>query len=45
MPTDLKIRKAQMSKTIQFGGFLGNIIGKLGKVALMKFFVPLAENI
>ena len=30
---------------IQSRGFLGNMTGKLGKEAMMKFVVPLAEDI
>ena len=43
--TDIKINKAQLSKIIQSGGFLGNMIAKLGKEALMKSAVPLAKYI
>ena len=41
--TDLKLSKAQISKIIQSGGFLGS----LSKLAdpLMKVAIPLAKNI
>ena len=42
--TDLKLSKAQISKIIQSGGFLGSILRKLAG-SLMKVAVPLAENI
>ena len=40
MSTDIKISKAQISKIIQFSGFLGSLAGPLMKVA-----VPLAKTI
>ena len=42
---DIKLIEAHLSKIIQSGGLLGNMIGKLGKEALTKFAVPLAKNI
>ena len=45
MLADIKLSKVQSSKIIQSGGFLGNIIDKLGKEALIKFAVPLAKDI
>ena len=45
MLTYIKLSKAQLSKIIQSGRFLGNMIDKLGKEALMKIDVPLAKNI
>ena len=40
MSTDIKLSKAQISKTIQSGGFLGSFLSKLAG-PLMKFSVPL----
>ena len=44
MSTDLKLSKAQISKIIQSGGFLGPLLSKLTG-PLMKVAVPLAKNI
>ena len=44
MSTDLKLSKAQISKIIQSGGFLGSLLSKL-MGSLMKVAVPLAKNI
>ena len=44
MSTDLKFSKAQISKIIQSGGFLGSLLRKLAG-PLMKVAVPLAKNI
>ena len=44
MSTDLKVSKAQISKIIQSGGFLGSLLSKLAG-PLMKVVVPLAKNI
>ena len=44
MPTDLKLSKAQISKIIQSGGFLGSLLSKLDG-PLMKVGIPLAKNI
>ena len=44
MSTDLNLSKAQISKIIQSGGFLGSLLSKLA-VPLMKVAVPLAKNI
>ena len=44
MPTDLKLSKAQISKIIQSGGFLGPLLSKLAG-PLMKVAFPLAENV
>ena len=41
---DIKLSKTQLSKMIQSGGFLGNLLGKLAG-PLMKVAVPLAENV
>ena len=42
--TDIKLSKTQLSKMIQLGGFLGNLLGKLAG-PLMKVAVPLAKNV
>ena len=42
--TDLKLSRAQISKIIQSGGFLGSLLSKLA-VPLMKIAVPLAKNV
>ena len=42
--TDLKLSKTQLSKVIQSGGFLGNLLGKLTG-QLMKVAMPLAKNV
>ena len=39
MPTDLKLSKAQISKIIQSGGFLGSLLSKLAG-PLMKVAIP-----
>ena len=44
MSTDIKLSKAQISKIIQSGGFLGSLLSKLVG-SLMKVAVPLAKNI
>ena len=44
MSTDLKLSKAQISKIIQSGGFLGSLLSILAD-PLMKVAVPLANNI
>ena len=44
MSTDLKLSKAQISKIIQSGGFLGSLLSKLTG-PLMKVAIPLAKNI
>ena len=44
MPTDVKLSKAQISKILQSGGFLGSLLIKLSG-PLMKIAVPLAKNI
>ena len=44
MSTDLKLSKAQMSKIIQSGGFLGSLLSKLAG-PLMKVAIPLAKNV
>ena len=42
--TDIKLSKTQLSKMIQSGGFLGNLLSKLAG-PLMKVAVPLAKNV
>ena len=44
LSTDLKLSKVQISKVIQFGGFLGSLLSKLAG-PLMKVGIPLAKNI
>ena len=44
MSTDVKLPKAQISKIIQSGGFLGSLLSKIAG-PLMKVAVPLAKNI
>ena len=44
MSTDLKLSKAQISKIIQPGGFLGSLLSKLAG-PLIKIAVPLAKNV
>ena len=44
MSTDLKFSKAQISKIIQSGGFLGSLLSKLAG-PLMKVAIPLAKNV
>ena len=44
MSTNLKLSKAQISKIIQSGGFLGSLLSKLAG-PLMKAAVSLAKNI
>ena len=42
--TDIKLSKNQLSKMIQSGGFLGNLLGKLAG-PLMKVAMTLAKNV
>ena len=44
MSTDLKLCKAQISKIIQYGRFLGSLLSKLAD-PLMKVAIPLAKNV
>ena len=44
MSTDLKLSKAQISKIIQSGGFLGSLLSKLAG-PLVKVAIFLAENV
>ena len=41
---DIKLSKTHLSKMIQSGGFLGNLLGKLAG-PLMKVAMPLAKNV
>ena len=36
MSTDVRLSKAQISKIIQAGGFLGKRLGKLGKKSIVR---------
>ena len=42
--TNLKLPKAQISKIIQSGGFLGSLLSKLAG-PLMKVAIPLTKNV
>ena len=44
MSTGLKLSRAQISKIIQSGGFLGSLLSKLAG-PLMKVAIPLAKNV
>ena len=44
MPTNLKLSKGQISKIVQFGGFLGSLLSKLAG-PLMQVAIPLAKNV
>ena len=44
MSSDLKLSKAQVSKIIQPGGFLGSLLSKLSG-PLMKVAIPLAKSV
>ena len=44
MSADLKLSKAQISKIIQSGGFLGSLLSKLAR-PLMKVVISLAKNV
>ena len=44
MSTDLKLSKAQISKIIQSGGFLGSLLSKLAS-PLIKIAIPSLKNI
>ena len=44
MLADIKLSKAQITKIIQSGGFLGSLLSKLAG-PLMKIAVPLAKNV
>ena len=42
--TDIKLSKTQLSKIMQSGGFLGNLLSKLAG-PLMKVAMPLGKNV
>ena len=44
MSTNIKLSKAQISKIVQSGGFLGSLLRKIAS-PLMKVAVPIAKNI
>ena len=44
LTTDIKLRKAQIKKIIESGGFLGKLLSKLAG-PLMKIAMPLAKNV
>ena len=44
MPTNLKLSKGQISKIVQFGGFLGSLLSKLAG-PFMQVAIPLAKNV
>ena len=44
LSTDVKFSKIQLSKIMQSGGFLGNLLSKLAG-PLMKVAMPLAKNV
>ena len=44
MSCDIKLSKAQISKIIQSGGFLGSLLSKLAG-PLMKVAIPLAKSV
>ena len=44
MSTDINLCKAQITKIIQSGGFLGSLLSKLAG-PLMKVAIPVAKNI
>ena len=49
MSTDIKLSKAQISKVVQLGVFLGktlgNMMNKLGEKVLLHFAVPLVKDV
>ena len=44
MSTDIKLSKTQISKVIQSGGLLRNILGNLGKKVITDLAIPLARK-
>ena len=44
MSTDIKLRKAQMSKIIQSGGSFNSWLGNLGKKTLINITIPLPKD-
>ena len=48
MPTDITLSKAQICKIIQFGGFLGRLLGPLlnnGLTLIRNVIKPLANSV
>ena len=45
MSTDIKLSKAQISKIISSGGFLGSLLSNIAGGPLMKVAAPLAKKI
>ena len=45
MSTELKISKVQLPKTVQSGGFFGNVIDNLSRKALSNFALPLTKDV
>ena len=45
MSKDIKLSKSQLAKIIQSGGFLGKMLGNLGKKVLLDLAVPLAKDV
>ena len=41
---DIKLSKTQISKMIQSGGFLCNVLGNLDKKVITDFAIPLAKD-
>ena len=44
MSTDIKLSKTQISKVIQSGGLLRNILGNLGKKVITDLAIPLVRK-
>ena len=44
MSTDIKLSRTQISKMIQSGGLLHNILGNLGKKVITNLAIPLARK-
>ena len=44
MPTNIKHSKAQISKMIQSGGFLHNMLSNLGKNVITDIAIPFARD-
>ena len=44
MPTDIRLTKNKISKTIQSGGYVGSWLGNLGKKALTNITIHLARG-
>ena len=45
MSADIKLSKAQISKIISSGGFLGSLLSNIAGGPLMKVAAPLAKKI